>query len=80
MAELKSNLHKFIVETNDEAILQYIENVFIHLTTTDDDWWDGLADHDKSSVNRGIKQLHEGISRPHDEVMSKINRLITARG
>lgn len=79
IAELKNNLHKFVVETDDRAVLQYVERIFINMAVGDD-WWGQLSDQDKASVDRGVEQLDAGNSRSHDEVMAKAKELIASRG
>ncbi|MFB2118448.1 hypothetical protein [Parapedobacter sp. 2B3] len=80
IAELKNSLHRLVVETEDRSVLQYVEDIFKSMATTKADWWDELSEQDKKSVDRGIQQLNEGAASRHDEVVSKINALLSSRG
>jgi len=76
-AELKSNLHKLIVETDDVSILDKIQAYFITLKSKNIDWWDTITESDKQNVNDGMNQLQEGHGINHDQVKKKVQKLFT---
>jgi len=80
IAELKNNLHRLIVETDNQSVLQYVEDIFKSMAAAKGDWWDELSEQDKSSVNRGLQQLNDGAVSRHDEVMDRVNALLASRG
>lgn len=38
------------------------------------DWWDGVEESAKSSIERGLKQADQGKVTPHKEVMKKYKK------
>lgn len=72
-AELKNNLHKLIVETNDIEVLSKINAFFEQLRNEDTDWWDLLSDYEQITVNKGVEQLDNNMGRSHSEVKGRIN-------
>ncbi len=69
----KIELVKRLLDTNDEAILQQIKDVF---ENQDKDFWDELPDHVKNGIARAKKQANEGLFTPHDEVMKKYDKYL----
>ena len=76
-AELKSNLQKMIVETNDIKILSKIKVYFDQLKNEDVDWWDTISEYDKKAINKGVQQLNEGKGIYHKVVRDKVNKLFS---
>lgn len=76
-AEIKSNLHRLVVETDDINILNKIETFFLQLKTKNIDWWDILSVHEKKSIEKGIKQLDNGEGIPYNIVREKVENLLT---
>ena len=64
----KIALAKRLLETDDEAVLLQIKDVF---ENHDKDFWSDLPEHVKAGIERGRKQAAEGKLTPHDEVMKK---------
>jgi len=64
----KIELAKRLLETDDEAILFQIKEVFENHNR---DFWNDLPDNVKAGIERGRKQTAEGKLTPHDEVMKK---------
>ncbi len=78
-SEIKNTLHKLIVETNDESILNKVKDYFTTLKSKDVDWWDMISDQEKEAVNTGLQQLEKGEGIPHEEVKSKADKLLGKR-
>lgn len=76
---MKSNLHKLIVETDDNGILDKIQAYFITLKSKNIDWWDAITENDKNSIADGIAQLKEGRGIPHDQVQKEIHKIIAKK-
>jgi hypothetical protein len=64
----KIELAKRLLDTDDEAILIQIKEVF---ENHDKDFWNDLPEHVKAGIEREKKQATEGKLTPHDEVMKK---------
>lgn len=79
-AELKSDLHRLIVETNDINVLFDIRQYFLKLKAKDVDWWDLISTEQKESIQKGIEQLEKGEGLAHQKVRQKVNKLLEKNG
>lgn len=79
-AEIKNNLHEFIVETNDRNVLTQIHEYFTSLKIKKADWWDEISEQDKASIEVGLSQLKNGEGIPHEKVRAKIDVLLGENG
>lgn len=75
-AEMKNYLHKLIVETDDENILNKVQAYFTTLKSKNIDWWDTISDQEKEDINIGLQQLENGEGIPHEEVKRKADKLL----
>ncbi len=64
----KIALAKRLLDTDDEAVLLQIKEVF---ESNEKDFWNDLPEHVKAGIERGRKQAAEGKLIPHDAVMKK---------
>ena len=78
-AELKSVLHKLIVETDDISILAKIKEVFFALKEDKIDWADLLSDKEKQMIDTGLKQANDGELISHKEIRNSINKWINEK-
>lgn len=76
VSELKNDLHKLIVETDDISILNRVQAYFSTLKGKQVDWWDSLSEKDIASIERGTQQLDNGQRIPHIQVKEKVNLLL----
>ena len=76
VSEVKNNLHKLIVETEDVSILNKVQAYFYTLKNNQVDWWDSLSEIEISSIEQGAEQLNKGQHIPHNQVKEKVNRLL----
>lgn len=73
LAEIKNDLHRLIVETNDEHILKTIQKVFKDLNKEgESDWWQELNEKDKKNIERGLKESKKGILLSDEEVQKGV--------
>ena len=75
-AELKSDLHRLIVETNDINILTNLRQYFLQLQTKDVDWWDELSIENKKAIKKGLDDLKNGNTHTDEEVRESIHKRI----
>jgi predicted transcriptional regulator len=74
-ADLKNDLIKVIVNTDDVSFLRQIRDFFKkHQVTTD--WWDEISDYEKEMIEIGAKEIEEGKVVPHEEVRAEINKML----
>ncbi len=74
-AELKSTLHKYIVETDDLAVLEQVKAYFQELRKSSGDN-NELHPLEERMLNIGIEQADEGLLTPNNEVRKDINKWI----
>jgi hypothetical protein len=79
-AELKSELHRLIVETNDINVLFNIRQYFLQLSTKDVDWWDTVSTEQKNSIQKGIGQLDKGQGIAHQTIRQKVKKFLAENG
>lgn len=75
-AEIKNNLHKLIVETDNESILSRVEAYFTTLKSKDADWWDEVTEHELDAIKTGLQQLKHGKRKSHNDVKRKADELL----
>lgn len=75
-AEIKSDLHKLIVETEDLDILLKIKEYFSLLKYQKTDWWDALDEKARKNIEKGIEQLHEGQLITHEEIRAEVDKIL----
>ena len=77
-AELKSNLHKYIVESDDLAVLQQVKALFEQLSQAADGE-STLSPKEERMLQIGIDQADKGALIPNEEVRAEINQWIKAK-
>lgn len=74
-AELKNDLIKIIINTDDMAFLQQVKDFFKkHKNSTD--WWEEISDQEKEMIERGLKDVEEGKVVAHEDVRAEINKIL----
>lgn len=79
-AELKNQLHKLIVETDDLDVLTKIQSYFRKLKTKNNDWWDELSNSAKKEIEEGIKQADNGDLIDHKDARKRIDNFFKKHG
>lgn len=74
-ADIKNQLHKLIVETDDETILTKVQAYFTTLKEKNIDWWDMISDKEKKDIKKGLQQLENGEGIPNEQVKRKVDKL-----
>ncbi|RLC25111.1 MAG: hypothetical protein DRH21_04475 [Deltaproteobacteria bacterium] len=75
-AQIKNYLHKLIVETDDETILNRVQAYFTTLKGKSVDWWDTISSQEKDAIEIGLKQLENKEGTPHEAVSRKVDKLL----
>jgi len=73
--ELKNDIHKYVVETDDLTVLQQIKDMFRELTSENSE----LTDLEEKMMNIGLEQADKGLLTPNKEVRAKIDKWITEK-
>jgi len=68
ISNLKLNLAKKIINTDDKEIIKYINAIF---EGQSENWFEELPSEIKESLERGMAQSKKKEIRPHSEVIKK---------
>jgi predicted transcriptional regulator len=72
--ELKKEVKKYI----DHADERMLKAVYAMLEADqDEDWWSKISEGEREAIQIGIKQMKEGKTTPHEEVMKKYSKWLT---
>lgn len=75
VAEIKNNLIKIVLETDNQVLLEHITDYFVAVRESGD-WWDELSEGQKAFIERSAQQIRESKVVPHVTVRAEINRLL----
>ncbi len=73
--ELKNDLLRMVVETDDPLVLKQIIALFATLRQ-EKDWWDLISEAEKQKIELGRKQAAEGKIVPHMAVRAEVNKIL----
>ncbi|MEX1192130.1 MAG: hypothetical protein WEA99_09165 [Brumimicrobium sp.] len=76
-AELKNQLHKLIVETDDLDVLTKIQSYIRQLKTKNSDWWDEIGAESKASIERGLDDLKNDRVHNDQDVRNSVRERIS---
>ncbi len=63
---LKLELIEWLVRLEDDEVIRYLKTVKDN--EQDHDWWNTLTDEQKEGIERGLRDIDEGRTVPHEEV------------
>ena len=75
VAEIKNNLHRMVVETDDPEILAQIAALFASLLG-EQDWWDLLSNEEKKKIELGEEDSEAGRSAPYSQVKERVKDIL----
>lgn len=73
--ELKNNLHRMVVETDDAAILEQITVLFSALRN-EKSLWDSISEAEKKQIQKGLEDLRSGRIKSNEEVRAKVRSIL----
>lgn len=73
--ELKNNLLRMVVETDDPLLLQQVIALFATLRQ-EKDWWDLISEAEKMKIELGMRQAEEGKVFTHEMVRSEVQNIL----
>jgi uncharacterized protein YbaP (TraB family) len=76
IAELKNDLHRMIVETDDEAILEQISKMF-ELLLGEKNAWESLSEAERQNIENGLEDFRQSRLSAHSEVREKVQKLLS---
>jgi predicted transcriptional regulator len=71
LKELKKEVKKYIDDADEKtvkAVLALLES------NEEENWWDTISEGEKASIKAGLKDIREGRTLPHEEVMKKYSK------
>lgn len=74
LKELKKEVKKYIDDADEETV-KAMHAMFEG--EGDDDLWNSLSEGERESINRGVKNIEEGRTFTHEEVMKKYSKWLT---
>jgi hypothetical protein len=73
--EIKDNLHRMVVETDDQAILEQIAFLFAALRD-ENNLWDAMSDAEKKQIRHGIEDIKNNKITTHEEVRASVRAIL----
>lgn len=70
----KHKLMEWLISLNDESIISKIKKIK-NSVPTNSDWTDDVSNTEKSLIKTGLKDLKEGNTLTHEQVMKEINEV-----
>ena len=67
---IKLELIEWLTKLEDDETLEYLK-VVKDSKSSKRDWWDDLSEPQKASIERGLKDIEEGRTTPHEEVKKR---------
>lgn len=75
VAELKNNIHRMVVETDDPDVLAQISVLFASLLG-EEDWWDSLSSDEKQRIEQGKADVEAGRTVPYEQMKKKVDAIL----
>ena len=75
VAELKNDLHRMVVETNDPDVLAQIAALFASLLG-EEDWWNSLSYEEKQKIELGMADAEADRTVSYNEVKEKTKEIL----
>ena len=75
VSELKNDLHRMVVETNDPAILAQIAALFASLRG-EEDWGDFLSNEERQKIEFGAVDAEAGRITPYEKIKEKTKEIL----
>lgn len=67
---IKLELIEWLTKLEDDETLEYLK-IVKDSKSSKHDWWDDISEPEKSSIERGLKDIEEGKTVPHEEVKKR---------
>lgn len=67
----KFKLMEWLINLKDESVISKLKTLK-NSSPTSSDWADGISDTEKLLINAGLKDLEEGNTFTHEQVMKEI--------
>jgi predicted transcriptional regulator len=68
----KHKLMEWLINLKDESVISKLKTLKNN-TTSSSDWADAISDSEKLMINAGLKDIKDGNTFTHEQVMKEIN-------
>ena len=75
IADLKNDLHRMVVDTDDPEILEQIAFLFAAMRG-DKSLWDTLSEAEQQEIQKGLDDLRAGRTKSNEEVRAKVRAIL----
>ena len=72
--ELKKEVKKYI-DHADDRMLKAVRAML--QSDQEENWWNVISDEEKEAIEAGLKEMEEGKTIPHEDVMKKYSKWLT---
>jgi len=69
---LKLELIEWLTKLEDSETIEYLKNVK-DLKSSDHDWWEDLTQEQKKGIEKGLQDIDQGRTVPHEEVKKNMD-------
>ncbi len=69
----KLKLIEWLKSLSDQSIIEKLK-LFKDNLSDKTDWWETLSEDEVKSIDEGIKDIEEGRTKPHSEVIKKYGK------
>jgi hypothetical protein len=76
VAEIKSDLHRMVVETDDMNLLEKVRKIFAILKTDTVDWADMLTPEQMRMIEKGLDDIEKGNFVSDEDVRSGVDSIL----
>tara|TARA_B100000683_G_scaffold268986_1_gene305110 strand:- start:2277 stop:2504 length:228 start_codon:yes stop_codon:yes gene_type:complete len=67
---IKLELIEWLSKLEDADTIKYLK-IVKESRSSNTDWWDDLTDSQKQSIERGLRDIQEGKTTPHNDIKKK---------
>jgi len=67
---IKDELLEWLSQVNDKEVLDYLQTIKEEISGSRD-WYDNLSSVHRDGIERGLRDIQEGRTMPHSEVVKK---------
>lgn len=76
VAEIKSDIHRMVVETDDMNLLEKVRKIFAILKTDAADWADMLTPEQIRMIEKGLDDIEKGNFVSDEDVRSGVDKIL----
>ncbi len=75
---LKDALHRLVIDTEDDMLLQQVQLFFLSLKEKKEtqDWWLTINEKEKALITKGLEDSKNGRRVSHETARQEINQLL----